>query len=190
MSRERRPPCNALLGIPYPHTLIHAPGRKQRRVTAPRHTQCPSRMPSHRLMRRPRLRVPDAHSVVPAPRRHPLVRRRRELRRQYRLPVARDAIGHARDGLDFEHRLWLRGERDGRLEGVAHAVAAQELEEVAGPGVDDDIRVGDVDAEAIRKKVFAILYPKSSLIFCNRISALTGRPLWADDACVPFQAWC
>ncbi len=71
--------------------------------------------------------------------------------------MARDLVGHARDGLHLEDSLRLRREGDSRLEGVGHAMAAQGLEEVRRPRVDDDLGVWNVDSESVGEEIFAVL---------------------------------
>ncbi len=69
-----------------------------------------------------------------------------------------DAMRHARDSLYLEYSLGLCTQCDCGLERVGNAMFLKELEEVCGVLVDDNILARYVDAEAVRGKVFTILY--------------------------------
>lgn len=64
---------------------------------------------------------------------------------------------HARHSANLEHGLRLGTQGDCGFKGVLDAMAAQQLEQVCGVLVDDDVAVGDMDSESVGNKVFFFL---------------------------------
>lgn len=74
-------------------------------------------------------------------------------------------MSHACNGLYFENSLWLSAERDCCLEGVLNAMATEELQQIGGILVDNDIGVGDVNAKAVREPFFLFLKLRLASMF-------------------------
>lgn len=119
----------ARLRVPHPHRLVHAARRQPAAVRRPRHGQHPARVACQRAVGCARVRVPDAGRVVAGPGGQARGGGGREGGAEDGLPVARDAVRQARDGLHAEDGLRLGRERERCFEGGGYAVGGEERQQ-------------------------------------------------------------
>lgn len=80
--------------------------------------------------------------------------------------MARNLVGHARNGLDLENSLRLGAEGNSRFERVLDAMVAKELKEIGRVLVNDDVAAGNVNSESIREEFFSFLDTVSNILKC------------------------
>jgi len=166
------------LWVPDADGLVHTATRELVSEGRERDAQHPSGMALQRVFRSSGICIPYPDCVVAAARGEDRGGDWRELRREDRLSVAGNAMGHARNRLDLEHSLRLGAQSNSRsaralatptpyfltwhvLKGVGNAMLFQQTEEVCRVLIDNNVLSGDVYAKAVRGKVFAVLEGQS-----------------------------